>query len=206
MNSTIFKGFLRLVLVIVITGCGVTAQEYETEAPQMDMRTYFNGEIQAWGMFQNYRDKVTKRFHVSMRGDWQDNKGTLDEHFTYADGTTQRRIWNLVRIDKHTYSGTAADVIGEAHGVAFGHALRWKYTLALEVDEETYHVKFDDWMYLIDDNTVINRSIMSKFGVTLGEVTLVFIKPNADGTTISDRGSFKMPEFSNVKRVTAAIL
>jgi hypothetical protein len=35
-------------------------------------------------------------------------------------------------------------------------------------------VYFDDWMYLMDDDTLINRSSMSKFGIELGQVTLFF--------------------------------
>jgi hypothetical protein len=32
----------------------------------------------------------------------------------------------------------------------------------------------DDWMYRIDDDVVLNRTTMSKFGITLGQVTLFF--------------------------------
>jgi hypothetical protein len=38
-------------------------------------------------------------------------------------------------------------------------------------------VQFDDWMFLIDDKVMLNRAVMSKFGVRLGEVTLSFTKP-----------------------------
>ena len=42
-----------------------------------------------------------------------------------------------------------------------------------------YEVKLDDWMYLIDENTMANRSFMSKFGVEVGQITLFFRKqPN----------------------------
>ena len=207
MNKTsLVKGLLPLLFLTAISACGVTPQEYENETPKMDMQTYFNGQIKAWGLFQNYREKVIKRFHVDMHGEWKGNKGTLDEHFTYSDGTTQRRVWNLVRIDEHTYSGTAGDVVGEATGVAYGHALRWKYTMALEVDDDVYHVKFDDWMYLIDEKTVINRSVMSKLGVTLGEVILVFIKPDSTGDSTNSGKPFNMPEVSNISHITSAIL
>ncbi|MBY0467552.1 MAG: DUF3833 domain-containing protein, partial [Burkholderiaceae bacterium] len=56
-------------------------------------------------------------------------------------------------------------------------ALRWTYVLALEVDGRTYHVDFDDWMYLMDEHVMLNRAVMSKFGVRLGDVTLSFYKP-----------------------------
>ena len=204
------KNLLPVLLITMLTACGVTPREYENESPVLDMKTYFNGSLQAWGLFQNYREKVIKRFHVDMKGEWKDNKGTLDEHFTYSDGTTQRRLWNLVRIDGHTYSGTASDVIGEARGVAYGNALRWQYTLALEVDNDVYHVEFDDWMYLIDENIMINRSVMSKFGVTLGEVILVFVKPDESDTAnyknTQNQAPFRTPEISTVTRVTSAVL
>jgi hypothetical protein len=35
-------------------------------------------------------------------------------------------------------------------------------------------MKMDDWMFLMDENTLVNRTQMSKFGIDLGEVTLFF--------------------------------
>ena len=91
-----------------------------------------------------------------------------------------RREKDPARVSDHEYTGTASDVIGTAKGEAYGNALRWRYVLNLEVDgRETYEVDFDDWMYLIDDRTMLNRSYMSKFGVELGQVTLSFTRRGA---------------------------
>jgi len=178
MDTANYKRTMRFVTIftiaLLVSGCSATVEDYQGESPQLDMASYFNGPLEAWGMFQNRSGKVIKRFHVQMHGEWQDNQGVLDEHFTYADGTTQRRVWTLTKLDQNRYSGTADDVVGQAQGVAYGNALFWTYTMALEVDGEVYHVDFDDWMYMIDQNTVINRSVMKKLGITLGEVTLVF--------------------------------
>jgi len=65
-------------------------------------------------------------------------------------------------------------VVGEAIGEVAGNALRWRYRLNLPVDGSVYEVSFDDWMYLMDEDTLINRSSMSKFGVEWGQVTLFF--------------------------------
>ena len=54
--------------------------------------------------------------------------------------------------------------------------LRWRYVLALPVDGKVYNVDFDDWMFLMDDRVMLNRSLMSKWGFRLGEVTLSFHK------------------------------
>ncbi len=65
---------------------------------------------------------------------------------------------------------------GEATGTAYGNALQWKYTLLLPVDGKTYEVQFDDWMYLMDDTTMLNKSEMRKFGFKLGEIVISFRK------------------------------
>jgi len=70
-------------------------------------------------------------------------------------------------------------VVGIAKGQVSGSVLNWQYTLALPVNGKIYHVNFDDWMYLHDDKTLVNRAVMSKFGFRLGEVTLFFRKKSS---------------------------
>ena len=48
--------------------------------------------------------------------------------------------------------------------------------LALPVDGKVVEVDFDDWMYLVDDKVMLNRSFMSKYGFDLGEVTLTLMR------------------------------
>lgn len=161
----------------LLAGCsGVQVQDYANERPQLDLRSYFNGTIDAWGIFRDRSGKVVKRFTVVIDARWQGEVGTLDEHFRYSDGATQQRVWTLRRQTDGRYIGTAADVVGEALGEVAGNALRWKYVMALPVDDKVYNVDFDDWMYQMDEGVMLNISRMSKFGFNLGEVTLSFRK------------------------------
>jgi hypothetical protein len=96
------------------------------------------------------------------------------------DGSQQRRVWTLTPTGPGLWSGRADDVIGEALGEVAGNALRWRYRLNLPVDGSTYEVTFDDWMYLMDEDTLINRSSMSKAGIELGQVTLFFRRQAGD--------------------------
>lgn len=148
--------------------------DYAAERPQLDLRSYFNGTVDAWGVFTDRSGKVVKRFTVVMDCRWEGERGVLDEAFTYADGSTQRRIWRLVRHADGRYSGTADDVVGSAEGQASGNAFNWRYTLALPVDGRVWEVQFDDWMYLMDERMMLNKAVMSKWGIRLGEVTLAF--------------------------------
>lgn len=171
------KFFCAVLALVGLAGCGsVSVQDYANEKPALDLKQYFSGTIDGWGMFQDRSGKVIKRFHVVIDAKWVGEVGTLDEKFSWADGTTSRRVWTITRTGPNKYVGRADDVVGEAQGLAAGNALRWKYVLALPVDGKTYHVDFDDWMYLMDDKVMLNRSLMSKFGVSLGELTLSFTK------------------------------
>lgn len=161
----------------LLTACSTTdVTQYAQQKPVLDMQQYFNGTIDAWGMFQDRSGTVIKRFNVVIQCSWEGDTGTLDEDFTYSDGSKQKRVWTLKKQSNGQYIGTASDVVGEAIGITAGNALNWRYVLALPVDGKIYHVNFDDWMFLMDGKTMLNRATMSKFGFRLGEVTLSFSK------------------------------
>ena len=164
-----------------LAGCaGPQISDYAAEKPVLDLRQYFNGTIDAYGLFTDRSGRVVKRFTVVMTCSWQgppgQEVGVLDEEFTYSDGTRDRRVWTLTRQSDGRYKGTAGDVLGQAEGEVKGNAFRWGYTLKLPVDGRIIEVQFDDWMYLMNDKVMLNKAVMSKFGFRLGEVTLSFVK------------------------------
>ena len=164
-------------LAATLAACSAPRPEqYAGAQPRLDIQAYFNGTLDAHGMFQDRSGAVVKRFVVVMRCQWQGDTGTLDEDFTYSDGSKQKRVWTLTKTGAGTFTATAPDVVGVAHGVASGNALRWKYVLAQPVGDKVYNVDMEDWMFLIDDKVMLNRTAMSKFGVNLGSVTLSFSK------------------------------
>jgi hypothetical protein len=178
MNMNCLKLLLIGSFVLLISACATSVEpaHYANDKPLLDLKQYFNGTVDASGMFQDRAGTVIKRFSVSMKCHWEGDVGTLDEDFTYSDGTKQRRVWTLRKVAPDRYIGTAADVVGEAIGITAGNALRWQYVLDLPVDGKNYHVNFEDWMFLMDDGVMLNRAAMSKFGIGLGEVTLSFNK------------------------------
>lgn len=177
LSTLLRKPLLTLCALVGLSGCGgIEVAQYAQQQPALDLQHYFNGTLDAYGMFQKRSGEVVKRFHVVIDARWQGDIGTLDERFTYSDGTTQQRVWTITRTGPQSYRGSAADVVGEAIGESAGNALRWRYVLALPVDDKVIHVDFDDWMFLMNDRVMLNRSSMSKWGFDLGEVTLTFVK------------------------------
>jgi Protein of unknown function (DUF3833) len=169
-----------------LAGCASpTPADYADQTPVLDLRRYFNGPLTAHGMFTDRGGRIVKRFTVAMNCRWRGDEGVLEEDFTYSDGSTQRRVWRLQRLADGSYRGRADDVVGEAIGLAAGNTLNWRYTLALPVDGRVIEVQFDDWMVLVDEQVMLNKAVMSKFGLRLGEVTLSFHKPAAGDARVS---------------------
>ena len=175
-----------LVAAVMLGGCAASVQDYANREPRLDMQAYFDGPLVAWGIVQDRRGEVTRSFRVDMVGRWDGDTGVLEEDFSWSDGSTERRVWTFRKLDEHTYTGTAGDVVGEATGKTFGNALHWRYTLALPWNDGTINVFLDDWMWLIQDGVLVNRSEIRKFGFRVGEVTIFFRKPES-AASLDDR-------------------
>jgi hypothetical protein len=108
----------------------------------------------------------------------RDPDGTLHLHqdFLYADGKTNSRDWTFHQTGDHTFTGIAADVDGPAKGEAYGNLFHWTYDLELDPGNSLKNVAMEQWMYLQDDGTVVNRVTIRKLGLTVAMVTEYFRK------------------------------
>lgn len=168
---------LTLGAAMILSACtSPSINHYDNTKPELDIKEYFDGPIQAWGIVQDWRGNVTRKFDIEMVGSWDGDVGKLEEDFIYDDGKTQRRVWTIKKLSDNTYEGTASDIKGKADGKTNGNAVQWKYQMNLEVDGKTYLVTFDDWMFLMKDGVLINRSYLKKFGITVAELTIVMKK------------------------------
>lgn len=171
------KWILVLLMITGLSSCSsVEVTDYQETHPKLILESFFNGPLTASGIVQNFGGKVIRKFNVIMEASWQGDIGVIKEWFVYDDGETQTRVWHIKALGNGRYTGTADDIIGTAQCQSSGSALRWKYDMLLPVDGDEYQVHFDDWMYLVNDNTVINQSDIIKFGVTVAKVTLVIQK------------------------------
>ncbi len=150
------------------------------DAPRtLKLEAYFAGETRAYGVFEDRFNTVRRQFTVDITGTVENGVLTLDERFVYDDGERDTRVWTIDILGDGRYRGTADDVPVPAEGEIAGNAFNWTYKVDLKVGDDTWKVGFDDWMYLLEDDILLNRAYVTRYGVRIGEVTLFFRKVDA---------------------------
>lgn len=166
-------------LALLLAACTgkPSLEDEKLSRAEFDLEVFFEGRTVATGQFQDVFGTVRRRFDVVIDGTWDGETLRLVEDFTYEDGSTEQRIWTLRKTGDQTWEGTAPGVIGTATGEERGDTFNWRYEIDLPVPDGTLRVRFDDWMWQLSDNRVLNRAYMKKFGVDIGEVIIFFEKP-----------------------------
>lgn len=170
----------RVVLVslaFTLTACTSTeVQEYADNRPELVLETFFDGHLSAHGVLKNRSGKVTRYFTATIESTWERGVGTLVERFEFNDGEIQYRTWVLSPEGEGLYRATAEDVIGSGRAAVSGNALNLEYTLEIDYRDRKLQLNVDDWMWLVDQNTIINQSILRKWGFRVGSIQLTIIK------------------------------
>lgn len=143
---------------------------------KLNLEEFFDGRTIAHGQFQDVFGEVRRRFVVTIDGDWNGKVLTLDENFVYEGGSKENRTWTLTKTGPDTWTGSAPGVLGTASGVERGDTFNWKYRIDLPVPDGTLRVGFDDWMWLLTEDRLMNIAYMHKGGVRIGQVVIFFEK------------------------------
>ncbi|WP_105901587.1 DUF3833 domain-containing protein [Vibrio gangliei] len=164
-------------LCFVLASCSAPDVDfYQSSQPQFNFKSFFNGNLKAYGVVQDYKGQLTRKLVVNMEATWKDNIGTIEEDFIYDDDERQKRTWTITLDDEGKIEGQASDVIGVAKGRSAGSVFHWQYYVELPYKGDTLETHFDDWMYLVTDNRLINRTSITKYGIEVAQVTLVIEK------------------------------
>lgn len=162
--------------LLLMAGCSTDVGEYQQATPRFDLFEFFQGDLTAWGMIQDYSDKQTRRFEVQIQGKVDGDTLTLVEDFVFDDGETDQRVWVIKRVGDKRYQGQADDIVGVASGEEMGNVLQWKYDFELPRGDSTVTVTFDDWLYRQDDKRAFNVTKIRKLGFEVGRLTIFFEK------------------------------
>ena len=186
----VFKKIIKLVVLGLflagLVGCSqalfkADIKDYAANTPPLKLEQFFEGRSYAYGIFEDRFGNLKRQFRVRIDGRVDADSLILDERFIYEDGETARRVWTIQNrgVDETglmRYQGQADDIDGVATGQIAGNVLSWSYDIVLSLSGQNLKVRFDDFIYQLDEDIAINRAYVSKWGVEIGQVTLVFLR------------------------------
>lgn len=173
---------LILLSTLVLTACSyVDIKSYQMNEPKLVLHEFFNGDLTAHGIIKNRSGEVIRHFNVTMTGTWDENGvGTLAEKFIFNDNSIEYRTWIFTPTTdsklQQRYSAKANDTLVPSLIDISGNAFFMNYDLLINYQGNDIDVNIDDKMYLVNDHTIINESVMSKYGFEVGYITLTIIK------------------------------
>lgn len=157
---------------------GQVPADYKTDNGDILLSDHLKGEMSCHGVLYGPLGKVVSRFIADMSIKWSGNKGRMDELFTYDSGNTQTRVWDMELSEDGGLIATASDFEGLAVGKISGSTIQLKYKFRLPKESGGHVLNVVDWMYLLEDGTLVNRSQFRKFGIKVAELVAT-IQPKA---------------------------
>jgi uncharacterized protein DUF3833 len=172
---------------VLASGCAsLTPHDFAAETPRFEPDKFFEGAVRSWGVIETRSGQPKSRLRAELHGRREGVDVIVTQDFTFEDGRTKQRVWRIRRLDEHRYAAFADDVIGPAIGYASGNAFHWTYTLQLRPRNALSRVRMEHWMYLLDDGeTMMNRVVIRKFGVTVAQTTEFFRRVAGAVTPVS---------------------
>lgn len=196
---SLILGMALVAAVVALRGrfLGFRAQRPEDLAgktPTFDLRRHLDGPLLCEGLIYGPTGRVSSRFVADMEGTWAGDTGTLAETFRYDTGRRQSRQWTLALAPGGTIRATAPDVLGTGTGRVAGAAVQLCYRIRLEPEAGGHVLDVTDWMYLMENGTIMNRSQFRKFGIQVAElVATIRPAPAAGRGALEDGAGMKAP-------------
>lgn len=152
---------------------------YTGTTPYFDIRRHLDGPMLCEGVIYGPLGRVNSRFTAQMQGRWEGNRGVLDERFHYAGGNVQDRQWRLTLGNDGTIHAEADDLLHPGSGRQEGASVQLCYRIRLPRHAGGWVLDVTDWMYLMENGTIINRSQFRKFGIKVAELVATMRRVDA---------------------------
>lgn len=168
-------GLLLTIGVIWLTGRyfsfrAQAPKDYADHGPSFDIRKHLNGPLLCEGVIYGPTGRVTSRFVAEFFAEWRGNSGVMREEFRYDSGEVQHREWRLQVDEAGIITADADDLVGTGRGRQSGSSVKLEYNIRLTESAGGHVLSVVDWMYLLENGVIMNRSQFRKFGIKVGEL------------------------------------
>ncbi len=128
--------------------------------------------MRSWGVLEDRSGEPTDTVVTDCDGHIEpDGSLSMSQRLTFGDGSSETREWHMRRTGPGLYEATATGMVGTGQGESAGRVFHLTWTLAARPGNPLANVAVDQWMYLYDGGAMVNRTTISKLGVTLASVT-----------------------------------
>jgi hypothetical protein len=174
----LLRGFVCVYAVLFLVGCSASLgpEAFATTSPPFDPVTFWTGRTASWGVIENRDGEPTAIITTTTMGTTEGAIGLHMVQHVVSGGKDSVRDWHMRRLGNNRFEATANDVVGTARGSPSGRTLHWTWKLATKPGNCLFNVRMEQWMYLADNGTLLNRTIVTKFGVRLAEISEQFVR------------------------------
>lgn len=169
---------IHLCLFTGLAGCAgpLRLEAFANTPPAFDPVTFWTGQTASWGVIENRDGLPTAIITTTTDGTMEAADSLHMVQHVFTGGKETVRDWHIRRLGNNQFQATANDVIGTARGSSSGRTLHWTWILAAKPGNGLFNVRMEQWMYLADNGTLMNRTIITKLGVRLAEISEQFVK------------------------------
>ncbi len=156
----------------LLAGCAAPLRPaaFANTAPAFDPIRFWTGRTSSWGVIENLDGAPTAIITTRTEATLEGPDGLHMIQHVVTGGETSVRDW------RGQFEARANDVVGVARGAPSGRTLHWTWTLAARPGNPLFNLTMDQHMYLADDGTLVNRTIVKKLGIRLAEITEQFVR------------------------------
>jgi hypothetical protein len=129
--------------------------DYLEGANKMDLKKFFDGNLEGFAIKQDASGKIASTFTVKINGKWEEGKGVIQFNYFYNDGTKDSRTWLITTNSDNSFDAVGHDVTTPAKGKQIGNAAQSIYSLMVGPKTDKEEMSFEDKMYLVDEKSVI---------------------------------------------------
>lgn len=168
--------FLVVGLLLALGGCTTALPPAGfAGGPAFDPLKFFAGHVTSWGVEENRAGQPIAIVTTDCQGT-ATGPDSIEMVQTLHVGQSppQRRIWQFTRTGAKTFVATANDMSGSAAGTVTGRAFHWQWVLQTSPGAPWKNVTMTQWFYRLDNGDVMIRTVVTKLGISLLQVSEVF--------------------------------
>ena len=167
-----------ILLAVLLAGCSepLPVSNPALAGPTFDPVRFFTGHVRSWGVLEDRGGQPTSVVTTDCVGEPEGADALrMKQVLNVGAEPPVTRTWTMRRTAPGRFEATANDMVGTATGEAAGRAFHWQWTLALSPGNALKNVTMDQWWYLQDDGSMLNRTTIRKLGIIAAEVSEHFV-------------------------------